>query len=142
MSHKSYTLIHLKLRRDVMAVWFYSVQVGSHKSKTLSAPEIWGRFYIMHREPTKIPQSVFRTLSGSFEKHKWFHIWDKQRIFLAPFFPRVSLLRVNWWFKGIFSDFNNIILWDKSTDIKKKQLFPNFQLILIFRLQVMHDYVH
>ena len=44
--------------------------------------------------------------------------------------------------KGIFSDFNKIILWHKSTDIKKKRLFPKFQLILIFRLQVMHDYVH
>ena len=46
------------------------------------------------------------------------------------------------YFKGIFSDFNKIILWHKSTDIKKKRLFPKFQLILIFRLQVMHDYVH
>ena len=45
-------------------------------------------------------------------------------------------------FKGIFSDFNKIILWHKSTDIKKKRLFPKFHLILIFRLQVMHDYVH
>ena len=44
--------------------------------------------------------------------------------------------------KGIFSDFKKIILWYKSTDIKKKRLFPKFQLILIFRLQVMHDYVH
>ena len=45
-----------------------------------------------------------------------------------------------WWW--IFSDFNKIILWHKSTDIKKKRLFPKFQLILIFRLQIMHDYVH
>ena len=30
----------------------------------------------------------------------------------------------------------------KSVDIKKTRLFPKFQLILIFRLQVMHDYVH
>ena len=44
--------------------------------------------------------------------------------------------------KGIFSDSNNIFEWHKSKDIKKKGLFPKFHLILIFRLQVMHDYVH
>ena len=34
-----------------------------------------------------------------------------------------------------FYDINQQIL-------RKKRLFPKFQLILIFRLQVMHDYVH
>ena len=44
-------------------------------------------------------------------------------------------------FKGIVSDSNNIILWHESEDINKKSLFPKFQLILILRFQVMHDYV-
>ena len=43
--------------------------------------------------------------------------------------------------KGILSDSNNIILWQESEDINKKSLFPKFQLILILRFQVMHDYV-
>ena len=42
--------------------------------------------------------------------------------------------------KGIFTDSNNIFLRHKSQDvIKKKRLFPKFQLILIFVLQVMND---
>ena len=41
--------------------------------------------------------------------------------------------------KGIFSDSKNI--WHKSDDIDNKRLFPKFQSILIFGLQVMHDYV-
>ena len=44
-------------------------------------------------------------------------------------------------FTGIVSDFNNIFLWHESEDIKKKILFPKFQLIPILRFQVMHDYV-
>ena len=32
--------------------------------------------------------------------------------------------------------------YDKSTNIKKKWLFPKFKLIEIFRLQVMQEYVH
>ena len=44
--------------------------------------------------------------------------------------------------KGIFSDSNNIFLWYESADIKKKSLFPKFQLIPILRFQVMHDYVY
>ena len=61
-------------------------------------------------------------------------------LFSAVFQRKISFCA--WNLKGIFSDFNKIILWHKSTDIKKKRLFPKFQLILIFRLQVMHDYVH
>ena len=45
-------------------------------------------------------------------------------------------------FKGIFSDSNSIFVCHASKDIKLKRLFPKTQLILIFRLQVMHDYVH
>ena len=53
--------------------------------------------------------------------------------------------------KGMFSDSNNIFLLHKSEDInqnktqtknKNKRLFPKFHLILIFRLQVLHYYVH
>ena len=44
--------------------------------------------------------------------------------------------------KGIFTDSNNIFLWPRSEDIIKKMLFPKFKLILIFALQVTHDYVH
>ena len=44
--------------------------------------------------------------------------------------------------KGIFGDFNSTFLWYKSDDINEKKLFPKFQLILTFRLQIMHDYVH
>ena len=43
--------------------------------------------------------------------------------------------------KAIFCDSNNIILWRESGDIKKKSLFPKFQLIPILSFQVMHDYV-
>ena len=41
----------------------------------------------------------------------------------------------------MFSDFHNIFLWYESEDINQKSLFPKFQLILILRFQVMHDYV-
>ena len=44
--------------------------------------------------------------------------------------------------KGIFTDSNNIFLWHKSEGINKKKLFPKFQLIQIFGLQVMHDFVY
>ena len=44
--------------------------------------------------------------------------------------------------KGIFTDSRNIFLWHKSEDIIKKRLFPNFQMILIFAIQVMQDNVH
>ena len=44
--------------------------------------------------------------------------------------------------KGIFSDSNSTFLWHKSYDINKNRLFPKFPLILIFHLQIMHDYVH
>ena len=43
--------------------------------------------------------------------------------------------------KGIVSDSNNIILWHEWEDINKESVFPKFQLILILRFQVMHDYV-
>ena len=43
--------------------------------------------------------------------------------------------------KGIFTDSNNIFLCHKSEDIIQKMLFPKFQLILIFALEVMDDYV-
>ena len=43
--------------------------------------------------------------------------------------------------KGIFTDSNNIFLWQESEDRNKKSIFPKFQLILILRFQVMHDYV-
>ena len=43
-------------------------------------------------------------------------------------------------FKGIFSDSNNIFLWHKSEDVRF--FLFKFQLILIFRLQVTHGYVH
>ena len=43
-------------------------------------------------------------------------------------------------FKGIFSD-SNIFLWHESEYIKKKKLFPKFQLIPILHFHVMHDYV-
>ena len=42
-----------------------------------------------------------------------------------------SLIYLGCNVKGIFSDSNNIFLWHKSEDIKKKRLFPKFQLILI-----------
>ena len=52
---------------------------------------------------------------------------------------------ISKWFrnhvKGIVSDSNNIILWHESEDVNKKSLLPKFQLILILRFQVMHDYV-
>ena len=44
-------------------------------------------------------------------------------------------------FKGIVSNFNNMILCHESEDINKKSLFPKFQLIPILRFQVMYDYV-
>ena len=44
--------------------------------------------------------------------------------------------------KGIISDSNNIFLRYKLEDINAKTLFPKLQLITIFRLQVVHDYVH
>ena len=44
-------------------------------------------------------------------------------------------------FKGVFSDFNNIILLLESEDINQKSLFPKFQLIPILCFQVMYDYV-
>ena len=44
--------------------------------------------------------------------------------------------------KGIFSDSNNIFLCHRSEDTKKKRVFPKIQMIIIFHLQVMYDYVH
>ena len=44
--------------------------------------------------------------------------------------------------KGIVSDSNNKFLLQQLEDNDEKRLFPKFQFILIFRLQVMHDYVH
>ena len=44
--------------------------------------------------------------------------------------------------KGIFTDSNNIFLWDESEDINEKSLFPKFQLIQILRFQVMLHYVY
>ena len=44
-------------------------------------------------------------------------------------------------FKGIFSDSNNIFLWNESEDINKKILNPKFQFIPILCFQVTHDYV-
>ena len=41
--------------------------------------------------------------------------------------------------KGIFTDSNNIFLWQESEDRNKKSLFPKFQLIPILRFQVRHD---
>ena len=43
--------------------------------------------------------------------------------------------------KGIFTDSNNIFLWQESEDRNKKSLFPKFQLIPILRFQVKYDYV-
>ena len=44
--------------------------------------------------------------------------------------------------KGLVSD-SNIFLWHKTIeDIRKRKLFPKFQLIPTLRLQVMHAYVH
>ena len=43
--------------------------------------------------------------------------------------------------KGIFSDSNNIFLQRESEDINRKSLFPKFQLIPIWRFQVMNGYV-
>ena len=45
------------------------------------------------------------------------------------------------WIKVIVRDSNNIFLWHESGDVNKKSLFPKFQLIPIWRFQVMHDYV-
>ncbi len=62
---------------------------GSRKSKNPSGnPK---RFYNVHRDPIKVPQSVLGTFSGSFENHKGFHIQDKQRTLLAPVFLRLIL---------------------------------------------------
>ena len=44
--------------------------------------------------------------------------------------------------KGIVSDSNNNFLLQQLEDNDEKRLFPKFQFIPIFRLQVMHDYVH
>ena len=44
--------------------------------------------------------------------------------------------------KGIVSDSNIIFLWQKLEDINEERLFSKFQLIPIFCLQVMHDFVH
>ena len=41
----------------------------------------------------------------------------------------------------MISDFNNIFLWQKLEDFNEKRMFQKFQLIQIFRLQVMHDFV-
>ena len=80
---------------------------------------------------------IFVGVCESLDAWSNFKVWKKWKK------PDQTLLTGNiYTFKGIFSDFNKIILWHKSTDIKKKRLFPKFQLILIFRLQVMHDYVH
>ena len=62
---------------------------------------------------------------------------------------RKSTKHANFWlgvqdplFEGIFSDFNNFFLWYESEDINKKSLVPKFQLIIILRFPVMHDYVY
>ena len=38
--------------------------------------------------------------------------------------------------------FKGILLLQQLEDNDEKRLFPKFQFIPIFRLQVMHDYVH
>ena len=44
--------------------------------------------------------------------------------------------------KEILSDSKNIILWHESEHLnKQKSLFAKFQLILILRFQVIHDYL-
>ena len=44
--------------------------------------------------------------------------------------------------KGIVSDSYNTCFRHKSEDINQKRVFSKFQFILIFRVQVMHAYVH
>ena len=71
-------------------------------------------------------------------------MWQKK----TQFCPRRSISSTLWnipilgsELKGIFTDSNNIFLWQESEDRNKKSIFPKFQLIPILRFQVMHDYV-
>ena len=41
-----------------------------------------------------------------------------------------------------FHDLKKVKNQNKNENINEKRLFPKFQLIPVFRLQVMHDYVH
>ena len=44
----------------------------------------------------------------------------------------VNYSDIETYVKGIVNDSNSTFLWYKSEDIRKKGLFPKFQLIMIF----------
>ena len=54
----------------------------------------------------------------------------------------ICIILIRYQLKGIVSDSNNIFFMIKLEDINERRLLLKFQLISIFRLQVMHEYVH
>ena len=73
----------------------------------------------------------------TFEKHMWlnFNSLTYRNI------PQNAWSLLDYTLKGIFTDSNNIFLWQESEDRNKKCIFPKFQLIPILHFQVMHDCV-
>ena len=114
----------------------------------------WMRVYInkgrIKEKPAKISNTdyirhfAFRRncrLNGHSEYLRIYFPWLNRQICFKMVHFNITQNPVLVDLNGIVSDYNNIFLWQKSKDMNKKILSLKFQLVLILRLQVMHDFV-
>ncbi len=78
----------------------------------------------------QVPQSVLRTLSGSFKNHKGFHIRDRRRTLLTPFFLRVIFTCIQY----------NVLIY--TSHFIQLSAFYASHLLLHLLLLLLHHLLH
>ena len=117
----------------------YTLALDPSKRVAENPRTLWGTFkgsiVYTGNVPTKVPQGASRIFSGSFKNHKGFHIWDKLRTLLAPFFLRV--LHHHSLLKTLPCTFQNL-KWQQLCLIVRTIFFDVIS-VKLFKIAGMHS---